>query len=207
LEGAKSAMSTSSSRPRRVSFAITGASGVRVGLRAVEAAARMGVEIVGVIITRGAVEVARYEEGLDRDDIVGLIEEYAPLYWEDDFTSPLASSSSQPDAMAVVPASMKTVAMIAHGVSSNLAVRAALAVLRLGRRLVIAPRETPVGVVELENMLRAARAGAVVVPLCVGYYHRPESVEDITRFLAGKVLDALGLEEHGLYRRWGEREG
>jgi len=206
LAGAKSAMSTSSRGPRRVAFAITGASGIRVGLRAVEAAARIGVEIVGVIITRGAVEVARHEEGLSRDELVAHVEKYAPLYWEDDFTSPLASSSNQPDAMAIVPASMKTVAMIAHGISSNLAVRAALAVLRLGRRLVVAPRETPVGIVELENMLRVARAGAVVVPLCVGYYHKPESVEDITRFLAGKVLDGLGLEEHGLYRRWGERE-
>jgi len=189
--------------PSSVSLAITGASGVRVGLRVAEILPRLGVEVKGVIVTRGAVNVAEHEEGLPRDRFLERLSAVAPVYWEDDFTSPLASSSSQPEAMAIVPASTKTLAMISWGLSSNLVARAALAVLRLGRRLVVAPRETPVGVVELENMLRVARAGALVVPLCVAYYHKPRSVDDITDFLAGKVLDALGLEGHGLYRRWG----
>jgi len=192
---------------RRVSFALTGASGVRVGLVAVEAARRAGAEIAGIIVTRGALEVARHEEDIEPETLLARLEKLGPVYVEDDFTSPLASSSNQPDAMAVVPASMKTVAMIASGLSSNLVARAALAMLRLGRRLVIAPRETPVGVVELENMLRVARAGAVVVPLCAGFYHKPQSVDDIVAFLAGKVLDGLGLESHGLYNRWGSGKG
>ncbi len=189
--------------PRSVSVAITGASGVRVGLLVVEELARLGVEVRGVIVTRGALEVARHEEGLEPGELVERLKGYAPVYREDDFTSPLASSSSQPDAMAVVPASMKTVALIANGIASNLVARAALAVLRLGRRLVIAPRETPLGVIELENLLRIARAGALVTPLCVGYYHGPRSLEDVTRFLAGKVLDTLGITRHRLYKRWG----
>ncbi len=185
-----------------MSFAITGASGVRVGLVAVEAASRAGARIVGIIVTRGALAVARHEEGLDPDSLLESLSRYGPVYMEDDFTSPLASSSSQPDAMAIVPASMKTVALLANGVASNLVARAGLAILRLGRRLVIAPRETPLGLIELENMARLARAGAVISPLCVGYYHKPRSLEDVTRFLAGKVLDSLGIENHGLYERW-----
>jgi 4-hydroxy-3-polyprenylbenzoate decarboxylase len=189
--------------PRTVSIAITGASGVVVGLRVLEELTRLGIEVKGVIVTRGALEVARFEEGLEPGEFNGRVEGIAPLYSEDDFSSPLASSSNQPDAMAIVPASMKTVAAIASGYSSNLVSRAALAILRLGRRLVVAPRETPVGAIELENMLRLARTGAVIVPLCMGYYTKPRTVEDVTRFLAGKVLDALGVS-HSLYKRWGE---
>ncbi len=99
---------------------------------------------------------------------------------------------------------MKTVATLAAGISSNLVTRAALAILRLGRRLVVAPRETPLGVIELENMTRLARAGAIMVPLCAGFYHRPRTVGDMIDFLAGKVLDALGVTCHNLYRRWGD---
>ena len=189
--------------PESVSVAITGASGVRVGILVAEELVRLGVEVRGVIITRGALEVARHEEGLEPRELVEKLSNIAPVYEEDDFTSPLASSSNQPEAMAVVPASMKTVALIANGIASTLVARAALAILRLGRRLVVAPRETPLGIVELENLVRLARAGALVVPLCVAYYHSPRSVDDITRFLAGKVLDALGITRHNLYRRWG----
>lgn len=191
-------------RPESVSVAITGASGVRVGLRVVETLHRMpGVRLQGVIVSRGAIEVAKVEEP-DIGDIVEHLKHITKVYLEDDFASPLASSSNQPDAMAIVPASTKTIALIANGVASNLTARAALAIIRLGRRLVVAPRESPLGVVELENMLRLARAGAVIVPLSPGFYTMPRSVEDIVNFMAGKVLDALGLTGHGLYRRWGE---
>jgi len=191
-------------RPESVSVAITGASGVRVGVRVVEELARLGVRVAGIIVTRGALEVARHEEGVEPASFIAGLERYGPVYGDDDFTSPLASSSSQPDAMAVVPASTKTIALIAGGIASTLASRAALSILRLGRRLVVAPREAPLGVVELENLLRLARAGAVIVPLSPGFYSRPRSVGDIVDFMAGKVLDALGVE-HSLYRRWGER--
>ncbi|MEB3806089.1 MAG: UbiX family flavin prenyltransferase [Desulfurococcales archaeon] len=183
------------------SLALTGASGVRVGVEVAKALHDAGVTIKGIILTQGAIDVARYEDGLTESRLKSLLEGYGPVYMEDEFNSPLASSSNQPDAMAIVPASMKTVAALASGYSSNLVARAALAVLRLGRRLVVAPRETPVGVIELENMARLARAGAVIVPLCMGYYTRPETIDDVTRFLAGKVLDALGVE-NDLYRRW-----
>ncbi len=173
-------------------------------MRVVEALHEMpGVKLQGVVVSRGAIEVARVEES-GIGDIVEYLKRMTKVYLDDDFASPLASSSNQPDAMAIVPASTKTIALIANGVASNLIVRAALAIIRLGRRLVVAPRESPLGVVELENLLRLARTGAVIVPLSPGFYTMPRSVEDIVNFMAGKVLDALGLTEHGLYRRWGE---
>ncbi|BAA80648.1 probable aromatic acid decarboxylase [Aeropyrum pernix K1] len=195
-----------SCRPSSVSIAVTGSSGVRVALRLLEAL-KGEVEIRGIILTRGAEEVARYEEGIEPEDLRRLLRSYAPLYMENDMSSPLASSSNQPDAMAIVPASMKTVGLIARGIPSSLPARAALAVLRLGRRLVVAPRETPLGVVELENMLAIARMGGIVVPLTLSFYIKPSSVEDLVDFAAGKVLDALGVKVD-VYRRWrGPEEG
>ena len=188
-------------RPESVSIAITGASGVRVGVRVVEALAQAGVDIRGVIVTRAALEVARVEEG-GEENVLRSISKYATIYDEDDFTSPLASSSNQPDAMAIVPASMKTVALLAHGIELNLVARAALAILRLGRRLVVAPRESPLGLAELENLTKLARMGALIVPLVPGFYSGPKVLDDIINFMAGKVLDALGIP-NDLYKRWG----
>lgn len=185
----------------RASVAVTGSSGVRVALRVLEGLEAARVEIVGVIVTRGALQVARLEEGLPEEEFITLLSRHGRVYMEDDLASPLASSSSQPDAMAIVPASMKTVGLLASGIPSNLVVRAAMAILRLGRRLVVAPRETPLGVLELGNLLKIAEAGGLVVPLTLAFYNRPETVDDMVGFAAGKVLDAMGVEV-GLYRRW-----
>ena len=185
----------------RIALAITGASGVRVGIRVAEALHELGYQLE-ITVTRGAEEVARHEEGLDHEELWGILSSFGRVYREDDYMSPLASSSGVPRLMAVVPASMKTVALIASGLSMNLVSRAALAVLRLGGTLVVAPRETPLGVAELRNLLALAEMGVRVVPLCPGFYTRPAGIDDIIDFLAGKVLDALGVE-HNLYRRWG----
>lgn len=185
----------------RIALAITGASGVRVGLRVAQALYELGYTLE-IVVTRGAEEVARHEEGLGQKELWGILSSLGRVYSEDDYTSPLASSSGVPRHMAIVPASMKTVAMIASGLSMNLVSRAALAVLRLGGILVVAPRETPLGVAELRNMLTLAEMGARIVPLCPGFYTKPASIDDIIDFLAGKVLDALGVE-HQLYKRWG----
>lgn len=156
-------------------------------------------------MTRGALEVAKHEEGLDEPQAIEMLARYAPIYMEDDFTSPLASSSSQPDAMIIVPASMKTIGLLAHGIPSNLVTRAALAVLRLGRRLVVAPRETPLGVAELRNLLSLAEMGALIVPMTLAFYNKPSSLDDAIDFVVGKILDSLGIEA-GIYKRWGAPE-
>jgi len=190
-----------SCRPSRVSLAVTGSSGVKVALRILEALHKSGVAVQGVIVTRGALEVARYEEDLEPEELLESLKKYGPVYMENDFTSPLASSSNQPDAMAIVPASMKTVGLLAAGVPSNLVVRAALAILRLGRRLVVAPRETPLGAAELRNLLKIAEMGGLVVPLTLAFYNKPRTIDDMVNFAAGKVLDALGVEAE-IYKRW-----
>jgi len=186
---------------RSLSVAITGSSGVRVALRFLEVAASVGLEVRGVIVSEGAFNVAFYEEGLGREELRSILSRYSRVYTDDQLESPLASSSSQPEAMVIVPASMKTIGLIAHGIPSTLTSRAALAILRLRRRLVVAPRETPLGVAELSNMLRLARMGALIVPMTLAFYNKPRSLEDAVDFVVGKIFDALGVEVE-LYRRW-----
>jgi 4-hydroxy-3-polyprenylbenzoate decarboxylase len=183
-----------------ISVAVTGSSGVRVALRFLEVASRH-LDITGIIVTRGALKVALYEEGMQEGELLEALSGYSKVYMEDDMASPLASSSSQPDAMVIVPASMKTVGLIAGGIPLNLVARAALAILRLRRRLVVAPRETPLGVAELENLAAIARMGGIIVPLTLSFYIRPRSVDDLVDFAVGKIMDALGVEVE-VYRRW-----
>lgn len=180
----------------RLVVGITGASGVVVGQRVLEALEKGGHE-VHLVVSKGAAPTIRQELG-----------EAARLpatkrYADDDFETPPASSSflALVDAVVVAPASMRTVAALAHGFTDNLVVRAADAALRLRKRVVLAPRESPLGEVALENMLKLARMGAVLVPPMVGYYAMPRSVDEVTAFIAGKVLDAAGVPNE-LYPRW-----
>ena len=108
--------------------------------------------------------------------------------------------------MAVCPCSMGTVAAIAHGVSENLIHRAADVHLKERRKLVLVPRETPLGLVQLRNLAAAAEAGAVVLPAMPAFYTRPQSVADLVDFVAGRVCDQLGVG-HALFRRWGAESG
>ncbi len=96
---------------------------------------------------------------------------------------------------------MGTLARIAHGFSSNLVERAADVALKEGRPLIVVPRETPLSVLHLQNLLELARLGAIVLPAMPGFYHRPESVADLVDFVVGKILDRLRLD-HDLVRRW-----
>jgi len=122
-------------------------------------------------------------------------------YRADDWGSPLASSSFPVDAMVVIPCSMKTLAGIANGYTDNLILRVADNVLRMGRRLVVVPRETPLSLADIENMRRVKLAGGIVLPPVMAYYYRPQTVDEVTDFFVGKVLDVLGIE-HDLYTRW-----
>lgn len=152
-----------------------------------------------VIYTDAAVKVAKYEESVDLPawlHDLGVIS-----YSEHEIDSPYASSSRIRGPMVVAPCSTKTLALIAHGIPDNLVVRAALATLRLGRRLVLLVRETPLGIAELRNMLRAAENGAIVMPAAPAFYHKPSTVMDLVDFMVGKILDALDIP-HNLYRRW-----
>jgi flavin prenyltransferase len=123
------------------------------------------------------------------------------LYREHDLDSAIASGSQRRDGMVVIPCSMKTLAGIAHGLASNLIERAADVTLKEHRPLVVVPRETPLNAIQLENLTRLARAGAMVVPAMPAFYFKPKTFEDLADFIAGRVLSLLGVE-HRLFQPW-----
>ncbi len=175
----------------RLIVAVTGASGAILAARLLE---QLREQETHLIVSDAARAVLRHELGHERLPA-------AFCYDEDDWSSPLASSSFLADGMVIVPCSMKTLAMVAHGLSSNLIGRAADNVLRTGRRLVLVPRETPLSLAAIENMRLAKTAGAIILPPNMAFYFGPQTLDDMTDFIVGKILDALGIP-HTLYRRW-----
>lgn len=182
----------------RVLVAVTGASGVAYALRLIEVL-KSSHMLEAVIYTGAALKVAEAEEDIDLESWLKSLG--VASYRDEEIDAPYASSSRAPHAMVIVPCSMKTLAAISHGYADGLVARAALAMLRLRRPLVLVVRETPLGVAELKNMLEAALAGAVVLPASPGFYHKPRTVKDMVDFIVGKILDVLGVE-HSLYKRW-----
>ena len=178
-------------------IAITGASGVVIGVRLLAVLAQIPAHTVHLIVSAGAEPVLAQEVGPSPH--LPATHRWAP----GDLTAPIASSSRAPQAMAVVPCSMKTLSAVAHGYADDLIGRAADIMLRMGRPLVLMPRETPLSLPAIENMRLARLAGAIILPPAIAYYPRPQTVDDVTDFFVGKVLDLLGIEHH-LYRRWGE---
>lgn len=127
-----------------------------------------------------------------------LLEDLPPgvsVYHETDFTAPFASGSFHAEGMVITPCSMGTLGAIAHGISQNLIHRAADVCLKEGRRLVVVPRETPLNAIHLENMLRLARAGAVILPAMPGFYHQPRVVDDLVRFVVARIIERLHLPQ------------
>ncbi len=181
----------------RIVLGITGASGVIYGVRVLETLHELGIE-THLVLSRWAKVVIREETDLDPD----VIEKLATVsYSNKDMGAAISSSSFGVDGMAVCPTTVKTLSEIARAGSESLIGRAADIQLRTRRRLVVAFREAPVSLPMLENCLSLARAGAVMLPLAPGFYHRPKSLQDMIDFGAGKVLDMLGVE-HELYKRW-----
>jgi 4-hydroxy-3-polyprenylbenzoate decarboxylase len=125
------------------------------------------------------------------------------LHDENDFHIPFASGSNPPDAMIIAPCSMGMLGRIAHGISSSVLSRCADVALKEKRPLVVVPRETPLSVIHLENMLSLARAGADILPACPGFYHRPSTTAELVDFVVSRILQRVGIDA-GLAIRWGE---
>jgi 4-hydroxy-3-polyprenylbenzoate decarboxylase len=121
---------------------------------------------------------------------------------EDNMYAPIASGSAPVDGMVVIPCSMKALASIANGFASNLIERAADVTIKEKRKLIIVPRETPLSTIHLRNMLSLSEAGCHIIPAMPAFYHHPKKVQDMVDFIAGRVLDALGVE-NDLSPRWG----
>lgn len=178
----------------RVVVAVTGASGTVLAKRLVE---ELKGQEVHLIVSSGARDVASHE-GVD----VSAVEKLAHrVHGESDMHSILASSSNRVDAMVVVPCSMKSLSAIANGYADNLITRAAENTLKMGGRLVVVPRDTPLTLAAIENMRKLKLGGAIICPPNMAYYQEPKTVDDVTDFFVGKILDVLGID-HNLYKRW-----
>ena len=201
--------------PKTICLALTGASGMPYGIRLLECLLEAGCH-VQLLYSQVAQIVAKQEMSLDlparaKEAQIYFSERYSAspgqleVYGREEWFAPVASGSNPPDAMVVCPCTMGTLASIAQGLASNLIERAADVVLKEGRKLVLVPRETPFSAIHLENMLRLSRAGAVILPPNPGFYHHPQSVEDIVDFVVARILDQLGVP-HALMQRWGAGE-
>jgi 4-hydroxy-3-polyprenylbenzoate decarboxylase len=196
---------------RSFTLAITGASGALYAVRTMAALLERGCHLELV--------VSEYGRRLLRDELgdaasVDRLGDYlvarygsdvrngsTTLYSNKDLGAKIASGSQGCEGMIVVPCSMKTLAGIAHGLSRNLVERAADVMLKERRPLIIVPRETPMSLPQLRNMVLCAESGAMVMPAMPAFYQMPQTLDDIADFMAGKILSALGFEHH-LYPAW-----
>ncbi len=194
----------------RVFLGITGASGAPYAARVLDGLTAAGAE-VGLCVSAAGAEVLAWELYRDRTlpadvAVARLVAEHGSarvtVYAEDDWFSPYASGSARCDAYIICPCSMATCGTIASSGQANLIHRAAGVALKEDRRLVLVPRETPLSVIHLRALLTLREAGALVAPAMPGFYGHPDTLTDAIDFVAGKVLDLVGVD-NDLLRRWG----
>jgi len=176
---------------------LTGASGVIYGIRILEVLKTLGVETHAILTT-----AAKQTVVLETDYTVEQVEAFATkVHKFNDITAAPSSGSFLTDGMIIIPCSMKTLGGIASGYADNLLIRAAEITMKERRPLIIVPRETPLTIIHLENMLGVARAGGIIVPAMPAFYIKPKTIDDLVDHLVGKVLDLFGIK-HDLYERW-----
>jgi len=193
-------------------LAFTGASGMPYALRLLEVMLRGGHRVDLMVSAPGQVVI-----GLETDlKLPGrcaemrrfLVKHYSVdeaqlrVFGREEWTAPLASGSSAPKAMVVCPCTTGTLASIAAGLSNNLIERAADVVIKEGRKLILVPREMPFSAIHLENMLKLARLGVVIMPPNPGFYQGAKSVDELVDFVVARILDQLGID-NVLSPRWG----
>jgi len=189
--------------------AITGASGAPYSVRLLQALAAAG-QPSWLIVSEHGLRLLQTESGVG--DLKALRDRVGAAAWDAtvrvfddrDRGALPASGSVQTRGMVICPCSMGTVAAIAMGTSRSLVERAADVVLKERRKLVVVPRETPYSDIHLENMLRLTRAGAIVLPASPGFYHRPESIEELVDFVVGRILDHVGVKNE--MPRWSDSD-
>lgn len=196
-----------------VAVAITGASGSAYALRLIECLIEGG-ERVDLMISQAGQIVLKMESDLEVPAQPKEAEQFLSdhfkaspgqlrVFGRQQWMAPVASGSNPPRAMVVCPCTTGTLSAIACGASNDLLERAADVVLKERRRLVLVVRETPFSDIHLENMLRLSRMGAVIMPANPGFYHKPQSIEEVVDFMVARILDQLEIP-HTLMRRWGE---
>src|SRR2546429_2739324 len=197
----------------RVFLGITGASGAPYAARLVEVLAAADVEL-GICASSAGIEVLATElygnARLSRDETLARLLEHAQagnvtVYEPNDWKAPYASGSARVDAYVICPCSMGTLGTIASGAMTNLIHRAASVALKEERKLVVMPRETPLSLIHLRNMLELRQAGATILFLAPGFYHGAETVDQLVDFVVSRCLDQLGVE-HETARGGQDRE-
>lgn len=197
----------------RVTLAITGASGVQYALRLMQCLVAANVQIL-VMVSRAAHVVAATETDVELPTrsaeleqhlsrLYGAKEGQVRVFAKEQWMAPVASGSGAPSRMVVCPCSTGSLSAIATGASNNLIERAADVALKERRQLILVPREAPYSEIHLEHMLKLTRMGAVILPASPGFYHRPESVEDMVDFIVARILSQLGIDQT-LLPPWGQ---
>lgn len=190
-------------RTKRIVVGVTGASGAAYSKRVLELLAERGIEIHLACTPLGR-RLLKDELGLTLSDADTLTDgrgDLLTIHRDQDVGATIASGSFLHDGMIIVPCSSNSLGAIASGVTLNLVHRAAAVTLKERRRLVIGHREMPLSQVDIENIDRLSRAGAIIAPLAPGFYMNPQTVHDLVDFVAGKLVDLLGIE-HDLPVRW-----
>lgn len=184
---------------KRIVLALTGASGIPIGLRLAE---ELSEDFkLFTIVSDSAVKVMEEETDSKKENMEKLESLSEEVYSEEEVEASVASGSFETEGMIVCPCSMKTLSGLATGRSSNLIERAGDVCIKEGRKLVLVPRETPFSQIHLENMLKLSRVGADIVPPVLGFYFDPDGLGDVVDYTVGKVLERFEISK-GLYDNW-----
>ncbi|MBA0921874.1 MAG: UbiX family flavin prenyltransferase [Nitrosospira sp.] len=201
-------------KTRVITLALTGASGMPYGIRLLEMLLTTGNQVY-LLYSQAAQIVAQQEMELTLSSRTKETEEFFSrrfnaatgqlhVFGREEWFAPVASGSNPTNSMVVCPCTMGTLAAISMGLDQKLIERAAGVMLKENRQLILVPREMPLSTIHLENMLKLARSGAVILPANPGFYHHPKNVQDMVDFVVARILDHLGIE-HSLMQRWGEK--
>lgn len=182
---------------KRLIVAITGATGAIFGVRLLEALKAAQVE-THLVLSKWGQQTVEHETGLSLAD---LQERAAVVHGTGNMAATISSGSFRTDGMIIAPCSMRTVGAIAHSNGDNLVHRAADVVLKERRKLVLVPRETPLSEIHLENLLKLARMGVVILPPVPAFYNRPATLDDIVDHIVARVLDQFGIDA-AFAKRW-----
>lgn len=199
--------------PERVTLAMTGASGAQYGLRLLDCLVQADRE-VHFLISKAAQLVVATETDVRLPPKPSMLQAFLTeytgaavgqirVYGRDDWMAPVASGSGAPSAMVVLPCSTGTLSAIATGASNNLIERAADVALKERRQLILVPREAPYSSIHLEHMLKLSNLGAIILPASPGFYHQPQTIDDLIDFIVARVLNLLNIPQDML-PRWGE---
>ena len=197
---------------RRITLAITGASGAPYALRLLQQLCLQQLE-VSLLISSAAKVVLATEVGLQlpgkAEAVAATLAEHIDVdsalikaYGKDEWFSPVASGSAAPKQMVILPCSTGTLAAVASGMSDNLIERAADVVIKERGQLIVVPREMPLSAIHLQHMLKLAQLGVTIMPAAPGFYHQPQQISDLVDFVVARILDHLGLPQT-LIGRWG----